>query len=114
VADNCRALRLILHDGRPGEVYNIGGGAALTNLDLIAKLLDLCRADASLLRFVPDRKGHDRRYALDDSKIRTELGYAPEVPFDAGLAEVVRWYQDNHSWWAPLRRAELIRQEALR
>ena len=86
VDDHCRGIQLVLDRGRPGEVYNIGGGTELTNRELTERLLDACGADWSRVRQVPDRKGHDRRYCVDITKICTELGYAPQVPFDAGLA----------------------------
>ncbi|WP_327351844.1 dTDP-glucose 4,6-dehydratase [Streptomyces sp. NBC_01304] len=101
VEDHCHALRLVLDKGRPGEVYHVGGGTELTNRDLTTRLLDLCGADRASVRHVPDRKGHDRRYALDDTKLREELGYRPEVDFDEGLAAVVDWYRDNRDWWQP-------------
>lgn len=99
VDDHCRAVQLVLEHGRAGEVYNVGGGNELTNLDLTEKLLRLCGADHSSIRHVADRKGHDLRYSLDDSKIREELGYAPRVPFDEGLAATIGWYRDNPEWW---------------
>ena len=102
VADHCRGIRLVLAGGRPGEIYNIGGGTELTNRELTGRLLDACGADWSMVRQVPDRPGHDRRYSVDDSKIRS-LGYAPAVPFADGLAAVVQWYRDNEAWWRPLR-----------
>jgi dTDP-glucose 4,6-dehydratase len=108
VDDHCRAVQRVLEHGEPGEVYNIGGGTELTNRELTERLVELCGADRASIRHVADRKGHDRRYSLDDTKIRTRLGYRPEVDFDAGLADVVRWYRDNEDWWRP-RRAELHR-----
>ncbi|MCQ9184196.1 dTDP-glucose 4,6-dehydratase [Streptomyces sp. IBSBF 2953] len=99
VDDHCRALHLVLARGRAGEVYNVGGGNELTNIDITRRLLALCGADSSMIRRVPDRKGHDLRYAIDESKIRAELGYAPRVDFDDGLAAVVAWYRDHPDWW---------------
>jgi dTDP-glucose 4,6-dehydratase len=104
VSDHCRAIGLILEGGRRGEVYNIAGGTSLTNLDLTHQLLRLCGAGRSRIRWVADRKGHDLRYALDDTKIRRELGYRPTVDFGPGLAEVVRWYRASRDWWEPLQR----------
>jgi dTDP-glucose 4,6-dehydratase len=92
VDDHCRAIQLVLDFGRAGEIYNIGGGVHLTNLELTRRLVELCGRDWSLVRNVPDRKSHDLRYAVDDSKIRAELGYAPRWSFDEGLRETVRWY----------------------
>ncbi|ARZ67322.1 dTDP-glucose 4,6-dehydratase [Streptomyces sp. HU2014] len=102
VDDHCRGLALVARGGRPGEVYNIGGGTELTNTELTERLLELCGADWSAVRRVPDRKGHDRRYSVDFGKISAELGYAPRVGIDEGLAETVRWYRENRAWWEPL------------
>jgi dTDP-glucose 4,6-dehydratase len=106
VDDHCRAVHLVLTDGRDGEIYNVGGGTELSNRDLTERLLDLCGADRSMIRPVADRKGHDLRYSLDDTKIHAELGYEPRVRFDSGLAEVVQWYRDNAWWWKPLLATE--------
>ncbi|MGH3662628.1 MAG: dTDP-glucose 4,6-dehydratase [Micromonosporaceae bacterium] len=102
VDDHCRAVQLVLEHGKAGQIYNIGSGVELANRELTARLLEACGADWSSVRQVPDRKGHDRRYALDMTKL-SELGYAPQVRFDQGLADTVRWYQDNPSWWRPLQ-----------
>jgi dTDP-glucose 4,6-dehydratase len=100
VSDHCRALQLVLLGGRAGRVYNVGGGQEATNLDLTGRLLDLCGAGPHLVRHVADRLGHDRRYALDDRRIRTELGWEPLVDFATGLADVVAWYREHPAWWA--------------
>ncbi|MFI5935426.1 dTDP-glucose 4,6-dehydratase [Actinoplanes sp. NPDC051494] len=102
VSDHCRATALVLTAGRPGEVYHIGGDKALTNKGLTGLLLRACGADWESVVTVEDRKGHDRRYALEDGKIRRELGYRPEVEFAQGLAETVQWYRDHEEWWRPL------------
>jgi dTDP-glucose 4,6-dehydratase len=102
VDDHCRAIQLVLTRGTAGEIYNIGGGAGITNRVMTERLLELCGADWSSVRHVEDRKGHDLRYAVDDTKIREQLGYAPEHPFAEGLAETVSWYRDNPGWWKPL------------
>ncbi|MGW1075599.1 dTDP-glucose 4,6-dehydratase [Streptomyces sp. NPDC002537] len=99
VDDHCRAIALVLAKGRAGEVYNVGGGNERTNREITEQLLTLCGADWSSVRRVADRKGHDRRYALDEAKIRAELGYAPRIPFEQGLADTVAWYRDNPAWW---------------
>ena len=101
VSDHCRAVHLVLSAGRPGQTYNIGGGASMTNRELTDRILRLCGADWSRVRHVPDRKAHDERYSLDSTKIREELGFVPEIPFGQGLAAVVDWYRDNRWWWAP-------------
>jgi dTDP-glucose 4,6-dehydratase len=110
VDDHCRGIALVLAGGRAGEVYNIGGGTELTNRALTHLLLGLTGSDESHVVPVEDRKGHDRRYSVDIAKISRELGYAPLVPFETGLAGTVDWYRDNRSWWEPLRtRAALAR-----
>jgi len=103
VDDHCRGIALVLAGGRPGEVYHIGGGTELTNRELTARLLDALGADWSRVRPVEDRKAHDRRYSLDWSKINRELGYAPVMGFEDGLAATVRWYAENRDWWEPLK-----------
>ena len=103
VDDHCRAIALVAEKGRDGEVYNIGGGTELTNRELTGLLLDAVGADTSMIEHVPDRKGHDRRYAVDWTKIADELGYRPAVPFAQGLADTVRWYAQRRDWWEPLK-----------
>ncbi len=108
VDDHCRGITLVLEQGRAGEVYNIGGGIELTNRELTGRLLGALDADWSRVCPVADRKAHDRRYSLDWSKIHGELGYAPEVSFDEGLAATVRWYADNRAWWEPLKHGSVV------
>jgi dTDP-glucose 4,6-dehydratase len=105
VDDHCRGVQLVLEKGAPGRVYHIDGDTELTNRELTAAILDAC--DASWERVVPvtDRKGHDRRYSLDDSLLRS-MGYAPRVQFPAGLKATIAWYADNRQWWEPLDRPE--------
>ncbi|HEY1761728.1 MAG TPA: dTDP-glucose 4,6-dehydratase [Acidimicrobiales bacterium] len=103
VDDHCRGILLVLENGRSGEIYNIGGGMGLTNVDITRALLELCGADDSMIEPVEDRLGHDRRYCVDWGKIHDELGYRPEVDFDEGLARTVKWYRENESWWRPLK-----------
>jgi dTDP-glucose 4,6-dehydratase len=102
VDDNCRGIALALLAGTPGEVYHVGGNAEMSNRDLTAMLLRACGAGEDRVVSVADRKGHDRRYALDDGRIRHELGYRPQVDFTAGLAATVQWYRENPDWWRPL------------
>ena len=108
VDDHCRGIQLVAEGGRPGEIYNIGGGTELTNRELTSRLLATMGADWSSVEMVIDRKGHDRRYSVDISKISDELGYRPLVSFDEGLAATVRWYRDNRPWWEPLRSAAAL------
>jgi dTDP-glucose 4,6-dehydratase len=102
VDDHCRGIQLVAEVGEPGEVYHIAGTAELTNLELTQRLLDELDASFDQVERVADRKGHDRRYSLDDGKLRA-LGYAPRMSFDEGISETVQWYVDNPSWWKPLR-----------
>ncbi|NDU71374.1 dTDP-glucose 4,6-dehydratase [Actinomadura sp. DSM 109109] len=102
VDDHCRAVHLALTRGRAGEVYNIGG-VALTNRELTGRLLAECGADWGTVSYVEDRKGHDRRYAMDCTKIETELGFRPRRDLATGLPETVAWYRDNREWWEPLK-----------
>ena len=99
-------LARIVEDGRPGEVYNIGGSNELTNLEIVNKLLALVGQDASMIRYVRDRPGHDRRYAIDSGKLARELGCPAPRDFDEGLAETVAWYRAHRSWWEPIRSGE--------
>lgn len=101
VDDHCRGIQLVAERGRPGEAYNIGGGRELTNRELTQRLLDTVGVGWDMVEFVPDRKGHDRRYAVDDTKLR-RLGYRPRHRFEEGLAETVQWYRDHEQWWRPL------------
>ena len=102
VDDHCLATALALLEGEPGEVYHIGGTRELSNRDLAGLLLAACGGDWDRVVEVADRKGHDKRYALDDERIRHELGYRPRVDFDAGLAATISWYSENAEWWRPL------------
>lgn len=104
VDDHCRAIALVAEKGETGEVYNIGGGTELTNRELTGRLLRMVGADWSMVENVADRKGHDRRYSVDITKISTELGYRPRVSFGEGLVETVEWYRNRRDWWEPLKR----------
>jgi dTDP-glucose 4,6-dehydratase len=103
VDDHCHGIQLVADRGRAGEIYNIGGGTELTNRELTERLLDAVGVGWERVEPVTDRKGHDRRYSVDVTKISSELGYAPRVSFEDGLAGTVRWYADNRAWWEPLK-----------
>jgi dTDP-glucose 4,6-dehydratase len=103
VDDHCRGIQLVAERGRAGEVYNIGGGTELTNRELTERLLAITGRDHTAIRPVQDRKGHDRRYSVDITKISTELGYSPRVGIDTGLRDTVDWYKNNRGWWEPLK-----------
>jgi len=99
VEDHCRAIDRIIHDGKVGDVYNIGGHNERTNLEVVRTIIrELGKSDA-LIRYVTDRPGHDRRYAIDPTKIKNELGWEPTTTFDEGIKKTIRWYLDNKSWW---------------
>ncbi len=102
VDDHCDGIAVVLERGEPGEIYNVGGGTSLPNLELTKRLLALVGRDESLIRHVADRAGHDRRYALDTSKL-TALGWQPRVDLDTGLADTVAWYRENEGWWRPIK-----------
>lgn len=105
VDDHCAGILLALEKGKAGETYNIGGGNERMNIDIARRLLSLLGKDESSIRFVEDRLGHDRRYAIDASKIKRELGWEPKHSFDDGLARTVEWYKANEKWWRPLKKA---------
>ncbi len=108
VDDHCRGIHLVLDGGRPGEVYNIGGGTELTNKELTGLLLEATGTGWDRVRKVTDRLGHDLRYSVDITKISDELGYRPQVPFEQGLADTVEWYATHRSWWEPLKRRAAV------
>jgi dTDP-glucose 4,6-dehydratase len=108
VDDHCRGIHLVLTGGRTGEVYNIGGGTELTNKELTGLLLEATGTSWDRVEKVQDRLGHDLRYSVDIAKIREELGYEPQVPFERGLAETVEWYRQNRDWWQPLKRRAAV------
>jgi dTDP-glucose 4,6-dehydratase len=103
VDDHCRGIYSVLVNGRSGEVYNIGGGRELTNIEITSLILEAMGADESSIEYVEDRKGHDLRYSVDWTKINRELGYEPQVKFEDGLRETIQWYRDNEAWWKPLK-----------
>jgi len=102
VDDHCRGVQLVLEHGERGGIYHISGDVELTNRELTAAILDCCGAGWDMVAMVADRKGHDRRYALDDSALRA-AGYAPRIPFTEGLRSTVDWYADNREWWRRLK-----------
>ena len=102
VMDHCRGLDTVIERGSPGEVYNIGGGNEVRNVDLTHTLLHIAGRPESLIRRVQDRQGHDLRYSLDTSKTRA-LGWLPQIPFEEGLKDTVRWYRENEWWWRPIK-----------
>jgi len=108
VEDHCRGLDVVLHRGRKGEVYNIGGRSERTNLSVAQAILDHLGKPHSLLRFVADRPGHDRRYAMDFSKIEKELGWSPSVTFEDGIRRTVEWYQTYRQWWKKIKTGEYL------
>lgn len=99
VEDHCAAIDLVMRKGREGEVYNVGGHNERTNLEVVKTVLRELGKPESLITFVTDRPGHDRRYAIDPSKIHAELGWLPRTTFDDGIRQTVRWYLDNRTWW---------------
>ena len=104
VEDHCRAIDLILHKGKPGETYFVSpDNPKLNNLEVIKKLLKIMNLPYTCIEFVPDRPGHDQRYAMDHSKITHELGWRPKHDLDSTLREVVEWYKANESWWKKLK-----------
>jgi dTDP-glucose 4,6-dehydratase len=103
VDDHCRGIYQVLMNGKSGEIYNIGGGREISNLDITRLILEALDCDESSINYVEDRKGHDFRYSVNWTKISRELGYKPQVNFEEGLAETIKWYQDNLAWWKPLK-----------
>ncbi|MGQ9508298.1 MAG: dTDP-glucose 4,6-dehydratase [Thermodesulfobacteriota bacterium] len=108
VEDHCRALEEVLLKGKEGEVYNIGGRCEKTNLSVAKIILDRLGKPHSLIRFVSDRPGHDRRYAIDFSKIEKELGWVPKVSFEEGIDRTIRWYQEHQDWWRKIKTGEYL------
>jgi len=108
VEDFARAIDTVMRDGRPGEVYNAGGPDESANLDLVRGILSLTDGDESLIEYVTDRPGHDRRYSLSSDKLRSELGWEPRTRLEDGLPLTVDWYRENEWWWAPIRSGEYL------
>lgn len=99
VKDHCSAIDLIIHKGKEGEVYNIGGHNERTNLQVVKTIIKALGKSEDLITYVTDRPGHDMRYAIDPTKIHNDLGWLPETPFEKGIQETIKWYLDNRKWW---------------
>ena len=108
VEDHCKAIDLIIHKGRVGEVYNIGGHNEKANIDIVKLILKLLGKPESLITYVADRKGHDMRYAIDPTKIHNELGWLPETKFEDGIVKTVNWYLENKPWWGKIISGEYM------
>ena len=106
VEDHCRAIDLIVRNGRAGEVYNIGGHNEMRNIDIVTMICDALGKPRSLINYVTDRKGHDLRYAIDPTKIKNELGWEPETKFADGLQKTIDWYLSHRDWWEPILSGE--------
>ena len=106
VYDHCTAIDLVLHEGKLGEVYNIGGNNEKENIYIVKLILEELGKDESLIEFVTDRLGHDRRYAIDSTKIQTDLGWKPKYTFEIGIRETIKWYLDNPEWISKVRSGE--------
>ena len=114
VRDHCSAIELVLERGRAGETYNVGSGVEKSIEEIADAVLELTEKPQELKTIVPDRPGHDRRYLLDASKIRSELGWSPAIGFEDGLRATVEWYRANRAWWEPLRERALVQETAWR
>jgi len=106
VYDHCTAIDLVLHEGKIGEVYNIGGNNEKANIEIVKLILKNLRKDESLIKYAKDRLGHDRRYAIDSSKIQEELGWKPKYTFETGITETIEWYLNNERWWKRIKSGE--------
>lgn len=110
VTDHCAAIDLVFHKGKSGEVYNVGGHNERTNNQIVDLIVDRLNVSKDLVKYVEDRLGHDRRYAIDPIKLETELGWKPKYTFDTGIVETINWYLANEVWWRPLKeKAELVK-----
>lgn len=103
VSDHCQAIDLVLRNGKPGEVYNVGGHNERTNNEIVHLIVDNLGLSEDHIKYVKDRLGHDKRYAIDPTKIETELGWKPEYTFDTGIVKTIDWYKNNEAWWKPLK-----------
>ncbi|EEM02257.1 DTDP-glucose 4,6-dehydratase [Bacillus pseudomycoides] len=103
VFDHCTAIDLVLHNGKDGEIYNVGGNNEKRNVEIVEMILEKLGKSKSMISFVPDRLGHDWRYAIDSSKLQRELGWKPVYSFTEGLEDTIEWYKENEQWWKPLK-----------
>jgi dTDP-glucose 4,6-dehydratase len=103
VTDHCRAIDLVLHEGKDASTYCVGGGAERDGVQLAETILDLLGKPRGLVELVADRPGHDRRYAVDASRIAGDLGWQPSVSFEEGIEATIRWYRDHEAWWRPIK-----------
>ena len=108
VEDHCKALETVMQSGKAGEIYNVGSNAAKTNLDLVKFILKVLGKSESLIKYVTDRPGHDRRYALDTGKLKRELGWQPGISFEKGMTDTVQWYVNNKTWWQRIKSGEYL------
>lgn len=108
VKDHCAAIDLVIHKGKPGEVYNIGGHNERTNNEIVHLIVEKLGVSKDLIKYVADRPGHDRRYAIDPTKIMTELGWKPQYTFEKGIVETIQWYIDNQKWWKNIKSGEYM------
>jgi dTDP-glucose 4,6-dehydratase len=103
VADHCEAIDVVLHTGKEGNVYNVGGENERTNIEIVKLILKALGKPESLIKYVKDRPGHDRRYAIDSTKLKKELGFIPKTDFAHGMEETVQWYSQNRDWWERIK-----------
>ncbi|MBN8433044.1 dTDP-glucose 4,6-dehydratase [Priestia flexa] len=108
VKDHCAAIDLVIHKGKSGEVYNVGGHNERTNNEIVHLIVEKLGASPELIKFVEDRLGHDRRYAIDPAKLETELGWKPQYTFDTGIVETIQWYVENQEWWKNIKSGDYL------
>jgi dTDP-glucose 4,6-dehydratase len=109
VKDHCSAIDLVIHKGEPGEIYNVGGHNERTNNEIVHLIVKKLNASKELIKYVEDRLGHDRRYAIDPTKLTTELGWKPKYTFDTGIVETIQWYMDNQEWWKNIKSGNYLK-----
>ena len=103
VKDHCSAIDLVIHNGKPGEIYNIGGHNERTNNEIVHLIVKELGVSGNLIKYIEDRLGHDRRYAIDPTKIMNELGWKPNYTFDTGIVETIEWFKENVNWWKNIK-----------